>query len=163
MKTIITLLLLICSTGSYAQNYLKPNEQAILTFKTRSGKTVMLAKDKANAYIIYRFGSKDKPELEYPAPDKFSWKRFTYAGYCRGGGKRNAAMDLNYIYFTIDHYRYNIYDTYHSESEEFDIGVTVTDLNTKKEVDIKGQYKTRRGSIAGFRTNGLLPVSDELP
>ncbi|WP_130735837.1 hypothetical protein [Flavobacterium sp. J27] len=44
----------------FAQNYLLPNEELIFGFETQRGKKLVLAKDKNNAYIIYRFGTIEK-------------------------------------------------------------------------------------------------------
>ena len=43
---------------------------------------------------------KKKIELQVPALlDSNSWKRFTFSGYNRGGGKENAAMHFAYLSF----------------------------------------------------------------
>ena len=72
----------------------------------------MLAKDKDNRYLIYRFGTKDKIEFEFPDKNESSWTKFKYSYYSRGGGKRNAAQDLIHISFINNGYKYFLYDTY---------------------------------------------------
>ena len=49
----------------YSQTYILSNEEVIFSFQTKNGKKMVLAKDKGNEYIIYRFGSLKKIELEY--------------------------------------------------------------------------------------------------
>ncbi|MFT3702630.1 MAG: hypothetical protein QM802_09680 [Agriterribacter sp.] len=88
------------------QNFTLPNEEVIFSFNTQSGKKVTLNRDKANGYIIYRFGTKDNIEFEFPAKSKDSWTKFTYSFYLRGGGPQNEGLDLNYIYFTNKEFKY---------------------------------------------------------
>ncbi|MEY4926599.1 MAG: hypothetical protein RI894_1035 [Bacteroidota bacterium] len=52
--------------GKSEQKLLLPNEECVFSFKTKSGKTMMLAKDKTEKYLIYRFGTKNNIELEFP-------------------------------------------------------------------------------------------------
>lgn len=147
---------------AFAQvNYVLPNEIIIFSFESTKGKKMVLVKDKSGSYINYRFGSKDKVEMEFPTKTKDSWKRFKYSYYLRGGGPGNSGMDLNYIYFENNNIQYVIYDCYYSESSESTIGVKVI-TPAKKTIDIKGNYKTRKGSMVDFRDNDLLEISDDL-
>lgn len=159
-KLIILFVLLSMSDLSYSQDYLLPNEVNIYSFETKSGKKMTLAKDKKDKYIVYRFGTKSKIEFEYPKKIKESWGKFTYSFYLRGGGKINEGMDLNYVAFTNQNYKYVIYYTYFAVGEKVNIGVKIIDLKTKKTTDIKGDYKTLKGTLAGFRDNDLIKVDD---
>lgn len=159
-KLIILLVLLSISDLSYSQDYLLPNEVNIYSFETKSGKKMTLAKDKKDKYIIYRFGTKSKIEFEYPEKTKESWRKFTHSFYLRGGGKINEGMDLNYVAFTNQNYKYVIYYTYFAVGEKVNIGVKIIDLKTKKTTDIKGDYKTFKGTLTGFRDNDLIKVDD---
>src|SRR5690349_9396285 len=100
MKFFLATILLLYISNSFSQTYIKPNEEVIFTFKTKGKKQVYLLKDKSNKYICYRYGSKNKMDLEFPELNKKSWDQFTYSYYLRGGGISNEGMDLNYIYFT---------------------------------------------------------------
>ncbi len=150
------------SSTCYGQYFLKPNEQIILSFQVKGGKQVFLVKDRNDKYISYRFGSRDKVELEYPGTEKHSWERFTYSYYLRGGGKANEAMDLNYLYFTNKGHQYVLYQNYFAAEDKQEVGIRVTDLGTNKTVDIKGDVRTRKGTLIDFRDNGLLKIGDEL-
>ena len=90
MKRTLILILSIFAFKCHCQEYILPNEENIISFITKKGKIVTLSKDKNNEYIIYRFGSKEKIELEYPEKNKNSWNKFTYSFYHRGGGKANS-------------------------------------------------------------------------
>ena len=145
-----------------AQTYLLPNEELLYSFETAKGKKVMLAKDKANAYIIYRFGTKDKIEFEYPDKTKDSWSKFTYTFYFRGGGADNEGLDLNYVSFTNKGFQYIIYDTYSAVENKTSFGIKVINLSKEKTTNIPGLPKTQKGTLIDFKENGLLKVGDEL-
>ena len=156
------MLAVFISSTCYGQTYLKANEQIIFSFQAIDGKQVFLVKDREDKYISYRFGTMEKVELEYPGADKQSWERFTYSYYIRGGGKANEAMDLNYLYFTNKDHQYLLYQNYFAAEEKHEVGIRVTDLATKETVDIKGDVRTRKGTLVDFRYNGLLKIGDEL-
>jgi hypothetical protein len=158
MRTTFIAALLFFSLSTHAQNYLLKNETVIFSFDTQSGKHVVLAKDKGNSYIVYRFGTTDSVEFEYPEKSKDSWKKFKYSYYLRGGGAQNDGMDLNYLYFTNNGYKYSIYDTYHAADNKSAIGISVTNLKTNKTVDIKGVKSTRKGTMTDFRNDHLVEV-----
>lgn len=159
-KGLIATLLLV-STISYGQTYLLPTEELILSFETKNDKRAVLAKDKRNLYIVYRFGTNSKVEFEFPDKSKESWSRFKYSFYLRGGGTLNEGMDLNYVSFINDNFKYTIYDTYYSSDEESNVGITVTNLKTNKITDIKGISKSKKGTLVDFRDNNLIEIIDD--
>lgn len=162
MKKFLTFFLLFASLQSLGQDYLRNNEELILSFRTNNQKQVYLVKDKGNKYIVYRFGSKDKVEFEFPSTTDNCWSKFTYSFYLRGGGAANEGMDLNYLYFTNEGFRYVVYHTYYAVGNKRGVGVKVINLRTGKTVDIKGDSKTRKGTLVDFRDNGLLEIGEEL-
>lgn len=86
MKKLLIILYLLVPLTFWAQ-YLLPNEEIIYSFETKNGKKMSLVKDKTNKYIQYRFGTKNKVEMEFPSEkNKESWKKFHYNSYWRGGG-----------------------------------------------------------------------------
>lgn len=161
----LTYLLLFFTSISFAQAiYVLPNEEVIFSFETAKGKQMVLVKDEENEYIVYRFGTKDKIELEYPEnKDKDSWKKFTYSGYFRGGGIANLAMDLNYLAFVNGDYKYVLYTTYIAEEGgKSNAGIKVLDSKTDKLItDIKGKQSTRKGNLTAFRDNELINQDEE--
>ena len=161
-RTIIALILLVTSINSYSQNYILENEELIFSFDTKKGKHMVLAKGKMNEYIIYRFGTKNKIEFEFPNKSKDSWTKFKYSYWLRGGGSSNSGIDLNYIYFTNKDFRYVVYDTYFSEKEEYSIGIRITNLKTNETISIKGDKRKQKGTLVDFRENNLLEMGDEL-
>ena len=149
------------TTLCYSQIYLLPNEEVIFSFQTKNGKKMVLAKDKENEYIIYRFGSAKKIELEYPSiKDKDSWNKFTYSYYFRGGGKSNSGLELQSIYFQNGNFDYTIYKDYSAEGESYETGILIKELTTTKEKECKGIYKTIHGELLNLIKSGILKESE---
>jgi hypothetical protein len=151
--------LIVFLTDIKAQPNLLPTETLLYSFSTKSGKTMVLAKDKNDAYIVYRFGTKDKVELEVLDKTK---KQFKYSFYLRGGGKANEGMDLNYVYFINKGFKYVIFSTSYAIDDKYEIGLKVIDMKTDKVTTIKGIVKTKKGTLTDFRDNGLLEIGEEL-
>lgn len=160
-KNILLFILLGIGRLAFGQDHLD-NEELIYSFNTQNGKKVILCKDKDNKYIIYRFGHNSKVEFEFPDKSKSSWKDFKYSFYLRGGGIQNEGMDLNYIYFIHNNYKYIIYDTYYAIGNKLNIGIKIIDLKTNKITNIKGNTKTRIGTLVDFRENKVLEIGEEL-
>jgi len=157
-------LLFICiSFNSFSQKLLQNNEVCIYSFKTKNGKTMMLAKEKSNKYIVYRYGKNNKIELEFPEKNEQSWKKFTYSYYLRGGGKQNSGLDIDNINFQSNGYKYIVFSAYSAgdeESEEsYSVGIIIYDKDEKRTV-IKGNPKTIIGKLIDFRTNELLTIEE---
>jgi hypothetical protein len=161
-KNIIVLISFITTISAIGQPYSLPNEELIYSFDTQNGKKVSLCKDKGNKYLVYRFGTESKIEFEFPGRSEDSWKKFKYSFWLRGGGVANEGIDLNYIYFINNNYKYIIYDTYFAVGNKQDIGVRIINLKTNKVTNIKGKTKTQKGTLVDFRDNNLLEFGDEL-
>ncbi|MCD6063566.1 MAG: hypothetical protein K0R82_1477 [Flavipsychrobacter sp.] len=164
MKWFLISILSLFGFVAHAQDiYLLPNEEVIYSFETTNGKKVMVARETQNAYLVYRFGSKHKLEFEYPTKDRNSWKKFSYSFLLRGGGIKNEGMDLNYLYFDNNGFRYVIYQTYYARGEERFAGVKVINLEEEGSVDVKAKYSTVEGSLGGFfRGEKLVRDGEEL-
>lgn len=155
---IILLLFIYCS--SLAQNLTLKNEITIFSFKTKKGKIVSLSKDKDNKYIIYRFGTEKKVELEYPEKNIESWKKFKYNSYVRGGGIQNAGMEIYDVLFENKGFQYILFETYHAENEAYEVGLYVINIKNNKEVRISGKIETQKGGLSGFQYDDLLQKDD---
>ena len=159
MKKLVIIFAFLIPLTFWAQ-YLLPNEEVIYSFETKNGKKMSLVKDKSNTYIQYRFGTKTKVEMEFPAErTKESWKKFHYNSYMRGGGKENAGMEIDNILFTNNGYEYVIYRSYHAEGNDYSAGIIIKDSNGK-ETRINGNYKTVKGCICDLETTGMIERED---
>ncbi|RZK31652.1 MAG: hypothetical protein EOO57_16015 [Hymenobacter sp.] len=86
----------------------RPGETTVFSFKTSRGKTVSLCEGPKGAYLVYRYGTAAKTELQYPAVlDASSWQKFTYFGY-----HRSAIPVSNYyrLSFSNSGTKYELYD-----------------------------------------------------
>lgn len=148
----------------FSQVFLEPNEECVFSFKTKNGKTMMLAKEKNNKYLIYRYGTENKIELEFPIKDSQNWNKFTYNYYFRGGGKQNAGLDIDNLKFENNGYKYIIYAVYSAGDEEneesYNIGILIYNKKNKT-TRIEGITETEVGNLHQFRTNELVKIDLE--
>lgn len=131
-------------------SFILPNEVLVLSFRTKKNQLLFVCRDKDNKYLVYRFGSKTKVELQFPGKlDQSSFKKFDYSSYLRPGGVENLGMTLDYLSFTNSGYRYVVYKTYASESvdNENEIGIRIIHLKTGKETKIEGDFDTFEGGF----------------
>jgi hypothetical protein len=97
--------------------------------------------------MVYRLGNQYKIELQVPAVlDTNSWKRFTFSGYNRGGGKENAAMHFGYLSFKDKDTIYEVFELWNSEDDIEHCGLTVM-RNEKIISSIKGNIKSKSGNL----------------
>ena len=154
--------LFLPADGIAQVSYCLPNEAIIFSFSTKNGKRAVLVRDKANSYLVYRFGTAQKIEMEYPDRTTNSWKSFKHSAYERGGGIQNEAMHLDYVYFTNNGYKYVLYQTYFVRGDQTGIGVRIIAAKTGKVVDVHGLTKTQHGSLGYFRETNFIEEGDEI-
>jgi len=148
-----------------AKTLILNDEKIVFSFRTAKGKIMSLSMDKSQKYLVYRFGSEGKVELQFPEELTNTFEKFTYNYYMRGGGAANAGLDLNYVSFTGDTHKIIIFEEYSSgdpdnPEESTSVGIRIVDLKTKKETKIEGIEKSKQGSLIDFRDNGLIKVLD---
>ena len=165
LKLLLTCVLFAKTVALSGQDLILPNEEIVYCFETKNGKTMMLAKEKTDGYLVYRFGTKNKIDFEFPTKTNDSWNQFRFSYYFRGGGKKNAGTDLNELFFVNGDFKYVIYSSYYAgddeEPESYDIGVRVVDLKNDKMTVISGKPKTEKGTLAKFRSNGLVEIAEQ--
>ncbi|WP_313563662.1 XAC2610-related protein [Ruminiclostridium cellobioparum] len=144
----------------YTDDLCTDNENVLFSFKIAdSAKTLSVCQSKTKpAFIVYRFGSKDKIELEFPENKADSWSKFTYSYYLRGGGADNEGMDLNYLSFESGGYKYKIYQEFTVEDNMTNVGIKITDKATNKETDIKGLSNSIEGSLINLREDKRIKI-----
>lgn len=144
----------------YRDNLCIDNEEVLFSFKLAdSPKTLSVCVSEIQPdYIVYRFGTKEKIELEFPENKLDSWSKFTYSYYLRGGGAGNEGMDLNYLSFENGGYKYEIYQEYTAEDNMTNVGVKIIDRATNKETDIKGLSNSIEGSLINLRENQKIKI-----
>lgn len=132
-------------------DYVKTNEEELYSFRTFEGKKLSICKDTLDKYLIYRYGTEEKVELEFPKDKSKSWDLFRYNYYLRGGGIQNEGMDENNLSFTIGKYEYKIYDNYYSRGELYETGIVVFDAENYVEKTFKGEIDSKKGSLMSLR------------
>ena len=131
----------------------KPGENTVFSFVTNGGRTVSLCEGPKSAYLVYRFGTATKTELQYPAVlDGSSWKKFTYWAYHRGGGVANAGEELQQLSFKNGAVEYLLFDETHAflnraKEEDYRHGVGVLVTVNGKEIRIAGTAHAINGSL----------------
>jgi hypothetical protein len=155
MKKIIVCLFTIISIGVYS----KPvyitlcgiDEKQIFGCLTQDKKTISLCAGKDDSYIIFRYGTKDNIETEFPGIKQDSWSRFRYSFYLRGGGAENEGIDVNYLKFSHRGSDYTIFEEFYSAGNKKECGLVIKDRSTGKEIKIYAVPATNTGSLAALR------------
>lgn len=136
------------------------NEKVLLSFQVSKSKKIMtLALSSNPEYIVYRFGSIDKIELEFPKDKNNSWSQFTYSYYFRGGGPGNAGLDLNYLIFCNGDYTYTVYQEYSAEDDEQKVGIRIKNKKGE-EFEIEGNSASIIGSLTDLRFNDRIRIKE---
>lgn len=147
-------------SANQKESYQLNNENLVYQLKMKNGKLMTICIDKDQKYIVYRYGSKNKIELEYPKDkDLSSFQKFEYSGWSRGGGVKNSAMELKYLAFTNNGTKYVIYDTYFAEGNKFNTGIKVIEPKNKI-TNLKGLKKSAKGNLADLKD--IVKENDEL-
>ncbi|WP_313133269.1 hypothetical protein [Anaerocolumna sp.] len=136
----------------YKEDLSTEGEKVVFGFRVAdSKKSVSICMADDESYIVYRFGTMDNIELEFPEDRENSFIYFTYSYYLRGGGVENAGLDLNSFKFSNGGYQYQVYNDYDAEAGIKAVGIRVTEEKTGKETDIAGDSNTVIGSMLPFR------------
>ena len=141
-----------------AQVYLKANEKRLYSFATEDNKTVTLALDTIENTMYYRLNNPGSLNLEVHdelnAPARF----FTYRHSMHADDPAVESGESNYLDFANGNFKYTIYEE--TVKSKINIGVRSTNVKTNSKGNQKGILKSRKGALADFKTNGLLPVNE---
>lgn len=165
----ITLALVSCFSSGilYAQLYQKPNERLILSFTTAKEVTISVCADTSLTYMVFRKGTKDHIDYEFPTDTIGSFKKFKWMVNTSGQGfpfdEATAKKAKPSDYYPDKYYklafkdgnkRYMVYQyakaKYMSainEKSVINISVFVDDVITKKQTEYKAILATRKGSL----------------
>lgn len=161
--TVLIILLLFTGTAIPAQlnvQLCNKNEAVVFAFQLQNKKWVSLCKEENENYLVYRFGTADKVELQYPSVlDNTSWQKFSFQGYERGGGKMNAAMSYAYLGFTNSDVDYEIAESWSSETDEEHCGISI--ITEKKTINLAGLLKSRKGYLLQLRNNEKIKQEEQ--
>lgn len=150
----------LSSSKEYKDNLCTYDEEVLFKFNIANSakKLSVCNSQKQPDYIVYRFGTKDKIELEFPKSNVDSWNKFTYSYYLRGGGLENEGMDMNYLMFENDGYEYKVYLEYTAKDNMTQVGVGILNKKAKTETDLKGVSNSVEGSLIDLRENKKIKI-----
>lgn len=149
LKTWFLLIAFVFGGGAHAhaKNLCLPAEKTIISFETKSKKVLSVCKKLDQSYLVYRFGTQKRTELQFPKNlDKASWKKFDFQGMSRGGGRANAGFGDYSLSFKNGNAEYTVFQQWSDEDDTYDIGVTIID-STGKVFTLTGLKKTQEGSL----------------
>lgn len=134
------------TTANYKQTYNSnlclPTENLVIRFDMKdSDKTLAVCMDKEKKYLVYRFGTKDKIEFEYPENKEKSFDNFTYLHQDNAGEDQSETLDT--LAFQNGDYEYVVYQRLALQNTY--VGVKINTLSTKKEMDRQGDASTIAG------------------
>jgi hypothetical protein len=138
----------------------RESETVIFSFVTKDKKSMSLCEADDVSYIIYRYGIKNKIELEFPHDKTGSWKQFKYSYYLRGGGAGNEGVDFNYLKFENNGFSYSVYEEYTAAENKKSCGIKVINEATGKEITIPGMPDTIIGTLANLRDYKNIQIED---
>jgi hypothetical protein len=156
--------ILFFSLGANAQQqYIKPNEINVISFNTQNGKKLTVAIDSDKRYIVYRYGTSDNLEFEYPGDLNGSFSKFKLYHYVRNGGADNDGKGIDLLQFANAEHTYIIYELWEAAVGGFvyKSGITITNNKTHKKVDIKGDEKTKNGALSNLFDVNKVQISED--
>jgi hypothetical protein len=129
----------------------RPGETKIFSFKTAGGKTAVLCEGPKGSYLVYRFGTVTKVELQYPTVlTANSWRKFTYFSYHR---MATPVAERYRLSFSNGGNEYTLFDmteavTTKSGDEDYarEVGVSIT-LPKGKVITIDGKLSSVQGAL----------------
>lgn len=152
----------ITKKTKYNEDLCTDNEGVLYSFKVEnSSKVLSVCVSKTQPdYIVYRFGTKDNIELEYPSNKTNSWNRFVYSYFLSGSGQADDGKDFNYLTFRNNNHVYTVYEEYVEKDNVTHAGVIITTDNTNKVTNIQYSPNSSKGSLVSLRDNKKIRTGD---
>lgn len=134
-------------SAAQSQSLCTATEKTVFSFQEiKSKKLTSLCKETNSEYLVYRFGRKDKVELQFPKElNESSWKKFEFFGRRRPGGKMNAGFGEYWLSFSNGPAQYVVFQEWSDEDGMYSIGVNVE--VKEKTIVLKGSKNTQQGSL----------------
>jgi len=151
------ILLLITGIQVFSQE-----RDSIYEFLTENNKIIKLQYFEKDDLFIFEMRTNDKVELEVKDYLNDQNVVFTVAGYHRGGGIQNGAMDYNDIYFTVNDLKYDVYYVWSADEErpeidnDPDYGMQI--FQNEVEIENMKGIEVLEGEIFGWSYFDILPV-----
>ena len=162
-KLTILLGLLFCRSvyAQESQHLCNTNEEAVFSFQLENNNWISVCREDSGRYLVYRLGNQHKIELQVPAVlDTNSWKRFTFSGYNRGGGRENAGMHFGYLSFKVKDVIYEVFELWNSQDSIEHCGLTVM-KNYKIINKIIGKLESKSGNLVQLMTEPRIKQTED--
>jgi len=128
------------------------NEDILISFKMEnSSKVVSVCIEKNDAYIVYRFGTRENIELEFPQNKADSWSHFTYEW------SWGQLYNSYWIKFNNGGYSYSVnydldFDGYQN-FQRINCWINVRNISTEKATRLTGVRESIIGGLADLPDN----------
>ena len=150
----------LCVSGYCQKPQLKKNsEELIYSFITIDNKTVVIAHEKQQNYVVFRYGTKDKIEIEVIESKTTADKKFKYSFFSKGTQGKFNYLDLNYLCLNIGSIQYVVFEDYVSIHEQPEVGIIITDANIGDRKEIRGVAATKQGTLTGLKESELIEIT----
>lgn len=154
---IAIIFLLILGAQVFSQD-----RDSVYEFITDNNKIIKLQYNEIDNVFFFEMKSNNKIELEVRDDLNDQKKVFTVDGYHRGGGIKNAAMDYNYVIFTVNDLKYYVYYLWgvNEENPEIDNGPIYGLQIYQNDIEIENMkgIKVVEGEIYGWSYCDILPT-----
>lgn len=134
--------------------YVTPAEELVYRFRTQSGKVCAIAMEKSGAYLVYRYGTEDNVELQFPESLEKSWDLFTYEWEARGAA--NLGFTYDSVIFINKGYEYTVYYCDYFSDEEISTCIEIKSPEGKL-IRIEGLPSSVQGDITQLK-KGKYPL-----
>ncbi len=151
VQNVAVCMILLATFRLQAQQYVRSNERAITSFYTKQHKRAVIAVDTADKYIVYRYGTSKKIELEYPGRDTASWRKMQFYWYRHPSSGENNGFDMYNISFVRDTFRYVVFLTNAGDEGGEHLGIIILNLKGKILAEIPGDLRTLKGHLMALR------------
>ena len=128
-------------------------ETVVFSYKMKDSKVLSVLVGKNDSYLVYRFGTRNKIETEYPAKKNGSWNNFVLVSvlYASAGGYS--------LYFTDGGLKYQIYDNEGRFGRA--VGGSITNISTKNVTYFDETYQGIKGRLEDLKKYKNMRVVDE--
>ncbi len=129
------------------EDFIKINEKLVMEFNTLSGKRLVIAADKNGKYIVYRFGTQDHVELQFPNDLNHSYTAFKMSTETQEKKAPPSGFSYTQIHFSNGGFTYNIFNQFEENGNIVKSGLIIEDLKSGKKSLIRADINSLKGSL----------------
>lgn len=126
-------------------------EDVAFSFRTLSGLLVSVCRARSDEYLVYRSRTTGGQLEQFPPRLDRSWDQFALSSYARGGGLRNAGLDLTALSFSDTKQDVEVFQDWSAESDREIAGLKITDHASRREITLDADASTQIGRLGDLR------------